>query len=104
MEFVRGMNRTIGTKCEIVPGSAYNTPEKLREWIMNEAWGHHASCSNKIGAEGDPMAVLDSQFRVRGTQALRVVDASVFPKIPGYFIFSAIYMISEKAADVIPES
>jgi choline dehydrogenase len=30
-----------------------------------------------------------------------VVDASVFPKIPGYFIVAAIYMISEKAADVI---
>ena len=49
------------------------------------------------------MAVLDSRFRVRGTEGLRVVDASVFPKIPGYFIVSAIYMISEKAADVIIE-
>jgi len=47
--------------------------------------------------------VLDSRFRVRGVQGLRVVDASVFPKIPGYFIVSAIYMISEKAADVIIE-
>jgi choline dehydrogenase len=47
------------------------------------------------------MAVLDSRFRVRGTQGLRVVDASVFPKIPGYFIVSAVYMISEKATDVI---
>jgi len=47
------------------------------------------------------MAVLDSDFRVRGTQGLRVVDASVFLKIPGYFIVSAIYMISEKAVDAI---
>jgi choline dehydrogenase len=49
------------------------------------------------------MAVLDSRFRVRKTKDLRVVDASVFPKIPGYFIVSAVYMISEKAADVILE-
>jgi len=52
-------------------------------------------------ATGDAMAVLDSDFRVRGTQGLRVVDASVFLKIPGYFIVSAIYMISEKALDAI---
>jgi choline dehydrogenase len=32
---------------------------------------------------------------------LRVVDASVFPRIPGFFIASATYMIAEKAADVI---
>jgi choline dehydrogenase len=49
------------------------------------------------------MAVLDSRFRVRCIEGLRVVDASVFPKIPGYFIVSAIYMISEKASDAIIE-
>jgi choline dehydrogenase len=47
------------------------------------------------------MAVLDSKFRVQGVKNLRVVDASVFPKIPGMFIVTAIYMISEKASDVI---
>ena len=47
------------------------------------------------------MSVLDSDFKVKGTPNLRVVDASVFPKIPGFFIVSAIYMIGEKAADVI---
>ena len=45
--------------------------------------------------------VLSSDFRVHGTEGLRVVDASVFPRIPGYFIVSAVYMIGEKAADVI---
>jgi choline dehydrogenase-like flavoprotein len=44
---------------------------------------------------------VDGDFRVYGTQGLRVVDASVFPKIPGFFIVSAVYMIAEKAADVI---
>ena len=85
------------------PGPAVKTREQVREWVKNEAWGHHASCSCPIGADGDPMAVLDSRFRVRGTKGLRVVDASVFPRIPGYFIVTAIYMISEKATVAILE-
>ena len=37
-------------------------------------------------------------------EGLRVVDASAFPRIPGFFIISAPYMIAEKAADVILSS
>ena len=69
--------------------------------MKDEAWGHHASCTAKIGADGDPTAVLDSNFRVRGVSGLRVVDASVFPEIPGFFIVMPIYMVSEKATDAI---
>jgi choline dehydrogenase len=105
VQFVRDMNRRLGSliKNELVPGLQYESPEKLREFIQNEAWGHHASCTNKIGADTDRMAVLDSRFRVRVVQGLRVVDASVFPKIPGYFIVTPVYIISEKASDVIAE-
>ena len=78
-----------------------STEAGLKEFIRNDAWGHHASCTCPIGADGDPNAVLDSNFRVRGTVGLRVVDASVFPKIPGFFIAAPTYMISEKAAEVI---
>jgi choline dehydrogenase-like flavoprotein len=53
------------------------------------------------GAAGDAMAVLDGDFRVRNTRNLRVVDASVFPHIPGTFIVLPVYMVSEKAASVI---
>jgi len=104
VEFAREMNKRLGllVDTEIVPGPDV-TGDKLRDFIQNEAWGHHASCTNKIGPDADPMAVLDSRFRVRKTQGLRVVDASVFPKIPGYFIVTPIYMISEKASDVIRE-
>jgi len=72
----------------------------LPEFVRNNAWGHHASCTCRIGRAEDG-GVVSSDFKVHGVQGLRVVDASVFPRIPGYFIASAIYMIGEKAADVI---
>jgi choline dehydrogenase-like flavoprotein len=77
---------------EELPGADVTSQEDLRTFVRNNAWGHHASCTCAIGD------VLNSDFRVRGTEGLRVVDASVFPRIPGFFIVSAIYMIAEKAA------
>jgi choline dehydrogenase len=86
---------------EELPGKALQSDEELRDYVRYNAWGHHASCTCPIGSDDDPMAVLDSNFKVRGIKGLRVVDASVFPRIPGFFIVSSIYMIGEKAADVI---
>lgn len=86
------------------PPTNISSEEDLKEFARNEAWGHHASCTAPIGADDDPMAVLDSEFRVRGVEGLRVVDASIFPKIPGMYIALPIYMVSEKAADVIIKS
>ena len=71
-----------------------------REWIKNTAWGHHACGSAAIGPRAAG-GVLDSRFRVHGVQGLRVVDASVFPAIPGFFIAAPVYMLAEKAADAI---
>lgn len=90
-----------GSFTEVWPGPNVTTEAEMKDFIKDEAWGHHASCTCPIGADDDAMAVLDSNFRVRGVQGLRVVDASVFPKIPGFYIALPIYMISEKAADVI---
>ncbi|MGH7518281.1 MAG: GMC family oxidoreductase [Gemmatimonadales bacterium] len=86
---------------EIVPGPDVKTRAEIAEFVKREAWGHHASCSNRMGPRSDPYAVVDSRFRVHGTRGLRVVDASVFPRIPGFFIVTAVYMISEKASDVL---
>ena len=82
-------------------GHRNGTRDEIREFIKNEAWGHHASCSCKMGVRSDRMAVVDSNFRVYGVNNLRIVDASIFPHIPGFFIVTPIYMISEKASDVI---
>ncbi|ORY68950.1 choline dehydrogenase [Pseudomassariella vexata] len=88
-----------GNITRVWPPEEVSSEEDLKQWIQDEAWGHHASCSCQIGADDDPMAVLDGQFRVRGVDGLRVVDASVFPKLPGTFPALPLYMVSEKAAD-----
>ncbi|HKU77666.1 MAG TPA: GMC family oxidoreductase [Pyrinomonadaceae bacterium] len=85
---------------EEIPGSDCESTEDLKKFVRENAWGHHASCTCAIGPR-EQNGVLDSNFRVHGTKRLRVVDASVFPRIPGFFIVSSIYMIGEKAADVI---
>ncbi len=86
---------------EISPGRDCTTDADLRQFIKNEAWGHHASCTNKMGPSSDEMAVVDSRFRVHGVERLRVVDASIYPRIPGLFIVIPTYMIGEKASDAI---
>ena len=87
---------------EELPGAAVQTDEQIADYVRDNAWGHHASCSCAIGPrEAD--GVLDSRLRVHGTERLRVADASVFPRIPGFFIAAAVYMVGEKAADMIVE-
>jgi choline dehydrogenase len=101
VRFVRGMNaRNDAIAEEQMPGKSVAN-EDLPKWVRDNAWGHHASCSCRMGKVDDRMAVVDSNFRVIETTGLRIVDASVFPRIPGFFIVTPIYMISEKAADVI---
>jgi choline dehydrogenase len=102
--FARQMNENNGRiRRERVPGREIDKPEQIAKWIKDNAWGHHASCTCRMGRPDDPLAVVDSRFRVIGTNGLRIVDASVFPKIPGFFIVTPIYMISEKASEVIVE-
>jgi choline dehydrogenase len=96
---------------ELQPGIDKTSDADLAQWVRNEAWGHHAcgtcrmgSDDEKEGQEGRTPHVVDSKFRVRYVKGLRIVDASVFPDIPGYFIAVPIYMIAEKAAQDILES
>ena len=86
---------------EVWPGPSRSSDDELAAWIHKESWGHHACCTSKMGRADDATAVVDSEFRVLGTRGLRVVDASVFPEIPGTFIALPTYMIAEKAADAI---
>jgi choline dehydrogenase len=102
IEYVRKITqRTASVFTEEIPGPQCRTRADLESFIKDCAWGHHACGTCRIGADDDDDAVLDSRFRVKGIAGLRVVDASVFPKIPGFFVLSAIYTIAEKASDVI---
>jgi choline dehydrogenase-like flavoprotein len=109
---VRGLNERIGVFTnEIQPGARLRDGSPLLAvWLQRQAWGHHACGTCRIGSDPwrpdvtnlcDRNAVVDSKFRVYGVHGLRVVDASVFPRIPGYFLVSSVFMIGEKAADVL---
>jgi choline dehydrogenase len=106
VQLARQVNSQLSTLTvsEVYPGPNAQTPNDTATYVKNEAWGHHAACSNRMGKSSDPMAVVDSDFKVLGTRNLRVVDASVFPRIPGYFPMIPIMMISEKASDAILSS
>jgi choline dehydrogenase-like flavoprotein len=54
-----------------------------------------------MGADEDPMAVLDAELRVRGVKGLRVVDTSVMPLLNQGHTQMPAYAIGEKAADLI---
>jgi choline dehydrogenase len=90
-----------GNFAEVYPGNSTSTSDQIDQFVKDEAWSHHACCTARIGADGDPYAVLDGEFRVRGVKGLRVVDASSFPAVPGFFPVTSVYMLGEKAADVI---
>lgn len=62
---------------------------------------HHVSCTCRMGADGDPGAVLTPACRVRGVTGLRVVDASSFPEISRAGMFLPVMMVAEKMADQI---
>ncbi|HYM73638.1 MAG TPA: GMC family oxidoreductase N-terminal domain-containing protein [Stellaceae bacterium] len=61
----------------------------------------HATCTCRMGADGDPMAVTDNQGRVRGVSGLRVVDASLFPAVPCANTNFPTLMTAEKISDAM---
>ena len=75
--------------------------ESLRQFIGREAWGHHASCSNKMGPASDPMTVVDQWCRVHGLSGLRVADASIMPDVVRANTNVTTMMIAERCADFI---
>ncbi|MCG9656462.1 choline dehydrogenase [Vibrio mediterranei] len=87
---------------EIQPGLHIQSDDAIDEWVkQNVESAYHPSCSCKMGADNDPLAVLDEQCRVRGIKALRVVDSSIFPTIPNGNLNGPTIMVAERAADII---
>ena len=61
----------------------------------------HLMGTCRMAPESDPTAVVDDQLRVRGMEALRVVDASIMPTMPSANLNASVLTIAEKAADMI---
>jgi choline dehydrogenase len=87
---------------EIFPGESVQDDAALMEFIRRKAESiYHPIGTCKMGAADDADAVLDPQLRVRGVHGLRVVDASVMPKLIGGNTNAPTMMIAERAADLI---
>jgi 5-(hydroxymethyl)furfural/furfural oxidase len=79
-----------------------NDDEAMEAFVRKAAIGvWHASCSCRMGRPDDPMAVVDTQGRVKGVQGLRVVDASIFPVVPCANTNFPTLMTAEKIADAM---
>jgi choline dehydrogenase len=87
---------------EAMPGPAAQSDAELEAFIR--ATGEitqHPVGTCRMGRDGDGMAVLDAELRVRGIEGLRVADASVMPNVPGGNTNAPAIMVGEKAADLI---
>lgn len=85
---------------EITPGAGLTGDGDLEAHIRNQAIvAHHAAGTCAMGQ--GPMAVVDPALRVRGVDGLRVVDASIMPRVVGGNTNAPVIMIAEKAADLI---
>lgn len=61
----------------------------------------HPACTCRMGPSSDPLAVVDDELRVHGLEALRVVDASIMPRMISANLNAATLMIADKASDLI---
>ena len=87
---------------EIQPGTDIESDEAIDAWVKeNVESAYHPSCSCKMGASDDDMAVVDSNCQVRGITGLRVVDSSIMPTITNGNLNAPTIMLAEKASDMI---
>jgi len=87
---------------ETYPGSAVRSDEDIEQYIRSTIHSANALTSScRMGSDGDTLAVLDPELRVRGVASLRVVDASAMPQIIGGQTAAPTIMLAEKAADLI---
>lgn len=78
---IEGMRHAVGLAERVVRGAAF---EGVAEWTGEYRPGgaFHATSTCRMGRPGDPLAVVDPEGRVYGTEGLVVCDASVFPRAP----------------------
>jgi choline dehydrogenase len=87
---------------EIQPGVDVQSDEQIDAFIRSKVESaYHPSCSCKMGAPEDRMAVVAPDTRVYGLEGLRVVDSSIMPSVTTGNLNAPTIMLAEKAADHI---
>lgn len=87
---------------QVRPGPDCISEDDFKSYIRdNASTVYHPCGSCRMGAADDAMAVVDPELRVRGIDALRVIDASVMPTMPSSNIHPATIMVAEKGADLV---
>jgi choline dehydrogenase-like flavoprotein len=85
---------------EIFPGANADSDDALAAFVRRKAETiYHPVGTCKMGQDAD--AVVDASLRVRGVDALRVIDASIMPRLVGGNTNAPTIMIAEKAADLL---
>ena len=85
---------------ETSPGPKVRTDAEIDEWIRSVAATANHPASTCLMGTG-PDSVVDPEFRVHGTERLRVVDASAMPDLVSAHINACVLMMAEKASDMI---
>jgi choline dehydrogenase len=87
---------------EVVPGAQFQSEEELAAAAGRIGTTiFHPVGTAKMGTRDDPAAVVDSELRVLGIDALRVIDASVMPTITSGNTNSPTLMIAERGAELV---
>ena len=87
---------------EFSPGKDVKTDADIDAWIKRTGETiYHPVGTCRMGAAGDPLAVVDGELRVQGIAGLRVIDASVMPTLVGGNTNAPTIMVAEKASDMI---
>ena len=85
---------------EIAPGAQVRSDAEMLEWVRHNAeTTFHPVGTCKMGS--DAMAVVDSELRLHGIEALRVADASIMPMLISGNTNAPAIMIGEKCADMV---
>ncbi len=106
---IRALRRLLGSRelqryyyTEELPGPSVTNDADCLEYARQAGLtAYHLCGSCRMGPDDDPMSVVDDELRVRGLEGLRIADASIMPNIPSANTSAAVFMIAEKASDMI---